>query len=95
MSKPFFSVFATLSLNKNLHTVMEQMTVERVSATKSGNYLRIYLRGEHLIPKEKIVTVEEEIAKQLFPKKEITIKIYDSYELSKQYRRCNCSRDGG
>ena len=37
MSKPFFSVFATLSLNKNLHTVMEQVTVERVSATKSGN----------------------------------------------------------
>lgn len=89
MSKPFFSVFATLSLNKNLHTVMEQMTVERVSATKSGNYLRIYLRGEHLIPKEKIVAVEEEIAKQLFPRKEITIKIYDSYELSKQYNLKN------
>ena len=85
MSKPFFSVFATLNLNKNLHTVMEQMTVERVSATKSGNYLRIYLRGEHLVSKEKIVAVEEEIAKQLFPKKDITIKIYDSYELSKQY----------
>ncbi len=85
MSKPFFSVFATLNLNKNLHTVMEQMTVERVSATKSGNYLRIYLRGEHLVSKERIVAVEEEIAKQLFPKKDITIKIYDSYELSKQY----------
>ena len=89
MSKPFFSVFATLSLNKNLHTVMEQMTVERVSATKSGNYLRIYLHGEHLIPKEKIVAVEEEIAKQLFPKKEIIIKIYDSYELSRQYNLKN------
>ena len=89
MSKPFFSVFATLSLNKNLHTVMEQMNVERVSATKSGNYLRIYLRGEHLIPKEKIVAVQEEIAKQLFPQKDITIKIYDSYELSKQYNLKN------
>ncbi len=89
MSKPFFSVFATLSLNKNLHTVMEQMTVERVSATKSGNYLRIYLRSEHLIPKEKLAAVEEEIAKQLFPKKEITIKIYESYELSKQYNLKN------
>ena len=89
MSKPFFSVFATLSLNKNLHTVMEQMTVERVSATKSGNYLRIYLRSEHLIPKEKLAVVEEEIAKQIFPRKEITIKIYDSYELSKQYNLKN------
>ena len=89
MSKPFFSVFATLSLNKNLHTVMEQMNVERVSATKSGNYLRIYLRGEHLVPKEKIAAVQEEIAKQLFPKKDITIKIYDSYELSKQYNLKN------
>ena len=89
MSKPFFSVFATLSLNKNLHTVMEQVTVERVSATKSGNYLRIYLRSEHLIPKEKLVLVEEEIAKQLFPKKDIIIKIYDSYELSKQYNLKN------
>ena len=89
MSKSFFSVFATLSLNKNLHTVMEQMNVERVSATKSGNYLRIYLRGEHLVPKEKIAAVQEEIAKQLFPKKDITIKIYDSYELSKQYNLKN------
>ena len=89
MSKPFFSVFTTLTLNKNLHTVMEQMTVERVSATKSGNYLRIYLRSEHLIPKEKLAAVEEEIAKQLFPKKEITIKIYESYELSKQYNLKN------
>ena len=89
MSKPFFSVFATLSLNKNLHTVMEQVTVERVSATKSGNYLRIYLRSEHLISKEKLVLVEEEIAKQLFPKKDIIIKIYDSYELSKQYNLKN------
>ncbi len=89
MSKPFFNVFATLSLNKNLHTLMEQMTVERVSATKSGNYLRIYLRGEHLIKKEQIVAVESEIVKQLFPKKNVMVKIYDSYDLSKQYNLKN------
>ena len=89
MSKPFFSVFATLKLNKNLHTVMEQMTVERVSATKSGNYLRIYVHGEHLIPKEKIVQVENEITAQLFAGKETTVKIYDTYTLSKQYNLKN------
>ena len=64
---------------------MEQMTVERVSATKSGNYLRIYIHGEHLIPKEKIAMVETEITEQLFKGKETTVKIYDTYTLSKQY----------
>ena len=89
MSKPFFNVFTTLKLNKNLHALMEQMTVERVSATKSGDYLRIYVHGEHLIEKQKIVEVEEEIAAQLFRQKNTVVKLYDTYNLSKQYNLKN------
>ena len=89
MSKPFFSVFSTLKLQNNLHSLMEEMTVERVSATKSGNFLRIYLHGEYLIPKEKIAEVEKEITRQLFKGKDVTVKIYDKYTLSKQYNLKN------
>ncbi len=89
MSKPFFSVFATLSLNKNLHSIMEQMSVERVSASKNGKFLRIYLRGEHLVSKDKIAAVEEEIKGQLFSRQDMEIKIYDTYELSRQYNLKN------
>ena len=89
MSKPFFNVFSTLKLQKNLHTLMEQMMVERISAKKSGNYIRIYVYGEYLIPKDKIVQVESEIAEQLFKGKDVIIKIYDRYTLSKQYNLKN------
>ena len=89
MSKPFFSVFSTLKLQKNLHTLMEPMMVERISAKKSGNYIRIYVYGEYLIPKEKIVQVENEITEQLFKGKDVIVKIYERYSLSKQYNLQN------
>lgn len=89
MSKPFFSVFTTLSLNKNLHMAMDEMDVERVSLTKDKTCLRIYLRGKHLVEKTVVHKVEEEIAKQLFPNKDIRVHIYDFYDLSRQYNLQN------
>ena len=82
-------MFSSLKLQKNLHTLMEQMMVERISAKKSGNYIRIYVYGEYLIPKEKIVQVENEITEQLFKGKDVIVKIYERYTLSKQYNLQN------
>ena len=85
MGKPFFEVFPSLKLNKTVHDIMEQTTVERISATKRKDYLRIYLHSTRLIVKEDVWETENEIKKQLFPNANMTVKIYEHFELSAQY----------
>lgn len=85
MGKMFFEVFPTLKFNKNIHDIMEQTEVEKISATKRKDFLRIYLYSTRLIAKEAIWTVENEIKKQLFPSANMTIKIYERFALSSQY----------
>lgn len=85
MGKAFFEVFPTLKLNSSIHDIMGQTDVEKVSATKRKDFLRIYLHSTRLILKEDIWKVEKEIKRQLFPKANITIKIYERFELSSQY----------
>ncbi len=85
MGKLFFEVFPTLKFNNNIHDIMEQTEVEKISATKRKDFLRIYLYSTRLIAKEAIWTVENEIKKQLFPSANMTIKIYERFALSSQY----------
>ena len=85
MGKPFFEVFPTLKLDAGVKDIMEQAEVERVSATKKQDFLRIYLFSSRLIMKNDIWRVEEEIKKQLFSNMPITIKIYERFSLSSQY----------
>ena len=61
MSKPFFEVFPTLQLNTDIHDLMGQTEVERVSATKRRDFLRVYLKSIRLIQKTDIWTTENEI----------------------------------
>jgi DNA polymerase-3 subunit alpha (Gram-positive type) len=85
MAKAFFEVFPTLQLNAGVHDIMEQTTVERVSATKRKDFLRIYIRSTHLILKEDIIETEKAVKRQLFPDANIIVKIYEKFELSNQY----------
>ena len=85
MAKPFFEVFPTLQLNGKVHDIMEQTTVEKISATRRKDYLRIYLQSSRLILKEDIRTTENEIKDQLFPSANMIVKIYEKFELSSQY----------
>jgi DNA polymerase-3 subunit alpha (Gram-positive type) len=80
MGKLFFDVFPSLRLETGLKQVMEQTEVERVSATKNKDYLRIYLLGNTLISKKYIWFTEREIKKQLFPLADMTVKIYERFE---------------
>ena len=61
MSKPFFEVFPNLQLNTDIHDLMGQTEVERVSATKRRDFLRVYLKSTRLIQKADIWTAEQEI----------------------------------
>ncbi len=85
MSKLFFEVFPSLKLEGTARDIMEQAQVERICATKRRDYLRIYLFSRRLIEKEIIWSAEKQITRQLFPRENITVKIYERFELSSQY----------
>ncbi|TCL56523.1 DNA polymerase-3 subunit alpha (Gram-positive type) [Kineothrix alysoides] len=83
--KKFFEVFPSLQLEDKLQDLFGQVEVERISATKRKDFLRIYISSDRLIHKEYIMKAEESIKKQLFPSFSMTIKIYEKYHLSAQY----------
>ena len=85
MAKKFFDVFPTLKLDMGIYNLFEQTMVERVSATRRKDFLRIYLSSDRLIQKEDIFRVEREIKKQFFPSAAMVIRIYEKYHLSAQY----------
>ncbi len=85
MGKRFFDVFPTLKLDTGLKDLFEQVTVEKVTATKRKDFLRVYLASERLIQKEDIYKAEREIKRQFFPNASITVKFYEHFTLSAQY----------
>ena len=85
MEKKFFEAFPNLKLAGTQKDLFEQVVVEKVTATKRKDFLRIYIRSERLIEKEIIYAVENEIKKQFFPNENMIIKLYEKFELSEQY----------
>ncbi len=85
MAKPFFEVFPTLQLHGAVRDILEQASVEKISATRRKDFLRIYLQSGRLIMKGDIWTAEREIKRQLFPKANMVVKIYERFSLSSQY----------
>ena len=85
MEKNFFEAFPNLKLTGARKDLFEQVIVERITATRRKDILRIYIRSERLIEKEDVYGVEQEIKKQFFPKDNIMIKIYEKFILSGQY----------
>ena len=85
MAKQFFDVFPNLKLDKKNQDLFEQVTVEKVSATKSRDLIRVTISCEYLIQKETIFKVEEEIKKQFFAGHSVRVKLYERFHLSAQY----------
>ena len=83
--KAFFEAFPNVQLSKELHDLMEQTTIEKITTTKAKDFLRIYLVSKNLIEKRDIYKVEKEIKRQLFSGIVIEVKIYEKFELSAQY----------
>ena len=54
MGKPFFEVFPSLKLDNKVRDIMGQTTVEKVTATKRKDFLRIYVNSSRLIYKQDI-----------------------------------------
>ncbi|MGN0376071.1 MAG: exonuclease domain-containing protein, partial [Suilimivivens sp.] len=85
MAKQFFDVFPNLKLDKKNQDLFEQTIVEKVSATKSRDLIRVTFLSEHLIRKENVLKVEEEIKKQFFANHSVRVKLYERFKLSGQY----------
>ena len=85
MAKQFFEVFPNLKLDKKNQDLFEQVTVEKVSATKSRDLIRVTISCNYLIQKEIIFKVEREIKKQFFENHNVRVKLYERFSLSTQY----------
>ncbi len=85
MEKQFFDVFPGVKLEKKIHDLFEQVTVLKVSATKSRDLIRVTFLCDYLIQKETVYKVEEELKRQLFPDHNVRVKLYERFHLSEQY----------
>ena len=89
MAKAFFEVFPQLKLSGHTKDLMGETVVEKVSATRKQDFIRIYISSDRLIDKQEILNVEKEIKSQLFGNVSIVIKIYERFHLSAQYTPSN------
>ena len=84
-STPFFEVFSDLKLNRELHGIFEDVGIDRVGRVRDRNILRIYITSGRLITKDKVYAVEDEIYRQYFPDKDLTVRLMEKFHLSRQY----------
>lgn len=85
MSKAFLEVFAGLKLPTQVGRQFEDVEVLKITSTSKKDFLRIYISSEHLISKEIVYKAENEIKNQLFKNNDLTVKIYERFQLSSQY----------
>ncbi len=85
MGKAFFEVFPTLQMEGPIRDILEHVSIDKVSATKQRDFLRVYLRSGELIAKKDIWATERQIKRQLFPQANLQVKIYEHFDLAGQY----------
>ena len=85
MAKLFFEVFPTLKITGEMSALLKETEITKVASNSAQNALRIYLESTRLIPKPEIYHIEQEIRRQLFPHKEVAVKIIEKFNLSSQY----------
>ena len=85
MEKPFLEVFPGLHIGEELKELLNLVMVEKIAMPKDRSSLRIYIVSPRLIHKKNIYSMEDGIAKQLFPGRPLTVKIQEKYRLSAQY----------
>ena len=85
MAKGFLEVFPTLNIAEPLKELLAMAEVEKVTSARDRSSIRVYIKSTRLIHKQNIYDLERGIKDQLFPDKQITIKIQEKYRLSGQY----------
>ena len=91
--KDFLDVFPGLHMTEQMQELLSLVGVERVSMPRDRSSLRIYLNSPRLIHKKNIWDLERGIREQLFPGKQIQIRIFERFCLSEQYTPENLLRE--
>ena len=85
MTKLFFDVFPTLTVDGNLKKLLTETQVTKVGMNHDRTHLRVYLSSTRLIPKPDVYRLEQAIAAQIFKGKQMQVKVVEKYLLSEQY----------
>ena len=72
-------------MTDQMQELLTLVSVDRVSMTRDRSSLRVYIVSPRLIDKRNIWSLEKGIRDQLFPGKQIQIRIFEKYTLSEQY----------
>ena len=69
-------------MTDQMQELLTLVNVDRVSMTRDRSSLRVYIVSPRLIDKRNIWSLEKGIRDQLFPGKQIQIRIFEKYTLS-------------
>lgn len=93
MNKEFSEVFPTLKMNQNEKLMFDEVQVEKITTNSSREFLNIHIVSTHVIPKKSISEMEKSIENQLFSGTSTQVRIYEQYELSRQYTPQNLLKE--
>lgn len=85
MTKLFFDVFPSLTVDGNLKKLLTETEVTKVGMNHDKTHLRVYLSSTRLIHKSDVYQLERAIESQLFKGRQMDVKIIEKYQLSEQY----------
>ena len=85
MSKPFFDVFPKLKVRKDLQDFFQDTQVERLTTNRERTRLKVRLRSDHLIHKDRVFRMQKAMEEQLFGERRVEVYVEEHYDLSAQY----------
>ena len=83
--KAFFDVFPSLEVKADLREYFAETQIERLTTNKDRTRIKIVLHSDHLIHKDRIYRMQEELSRQVFAERTREIYIDEHYSLSAQY----------
>ncbi len=83
--KPFLEVFEGLTLTEQMKDLLKITSVTKVTMTSDRTKIRIYIQCPRLIHNKNILSLENGIKDQLFPGKNVAIKIIEDYPVGEKY----------
>ena len=64
--KAFFDVFPSLEVKADLREYFAETQIERLTKNKDRTRIKIVLHSDHLIHKDRIYRMQEELSRQVF-----------------------------
>ena len=85
MGRLFKEAFPNASIKSELLDIFSDVMVDRIVVNQRMHLVKLYLKYDRLIQKKYIFSLENELNRKLFAQHQLTVKIYEKYELSQQY----------